>query len=146
MTGANSCLSILPSDVLMGRCEPGGRGEGGGQSQRERARVFGAFSGVHTTLATGNWARPLPAVSASTVTSQSYSVYPTITAAFSSSVHCNPGYTALKHSPCMVQFNILFLFVFCFIVVFLCSSLFSECWLPAVITLVVERFFSSQNE
>lgn len=30
MTGANSCLSILLSDVLMGRCEPGPRKEGGG--------------------------------------------------------------------------------------------------------------------
>lgn len=28
MTGANSCLSILPSDVLMGRCEPGRQGKG----------------------------------------------------------------------------------------------------------------------
>lgn len=106
MTGANSCLSILLSDVLMGRCEPGPRKEGGGgwRSQRERAWVFGAFSGVLATLARGKWAWPLPAVSASTVTSQSYSVNPNITAPFSSSVHCDPGYTALKHSPCMVQF------------------------------------------
>lgn len=58
--GASSCLSILPSDVLMRRCEPGGRGGGwgcnggagvgGGQSQRERARVYGTFSGVRTNL------------------------------------------------------------------------------------------------
>lgn len=107
MTGANSCLSILPSDVLMGRCEPGGL-KGGGYLLREYARVFGAFSGVHTTLATGNWARPSPTVSASTVTSQSYSVNPIITVAFLSSVHCNPGYTALNHSPCMVQFLFVF--------------------------------------
>lgn len=62
------------------------------------------FSGVHAPLERRNWAQPLPAVSASTVTTQSYFVNPNITSAFSSAVHCNPGYTALKHSPCMVQF------------------------------------------
>lgn len=118
---------------MWARRSGGGRG---GQSQRERARVFGAFSGLHTTLATGNWARPLPAVSASTVTSQSYSVNPVVTAAFSSSVHCYPGYTALKHSPLHgTVLTLCFLFVFCSIVAFSCSLLFSECWLPAVIRL-----------
>lgn len=57
-------------------------GGGGGASQRESARVFGAFSGVHATLATGNGARPLPAASACTVTIQSYSVRPIITSFF----------------------------------------------------------------
>lgn len=69
-----------------------GRGVKGGQLQWEHAWVCGTFSGVHTNLGTANWARPLPAVSARTVTSQSYSVYPIITAAFPSSVHCNTGY------------------------------------------------------
>lgn len=101
-------------------------------------RVFWGFTPL---LQAGNWARPLPAVSASTVTRQSYSVYPIITAAApSSSVHCNPGYTALKHSPCMVQFlTFLFLFVFCFYCSFFFCSLFSECWLPAVICLLLKK-------
>lgn len=77
------------------------RGDG---RSRSALWVFGEFSGVLATLARGKWAWPLPAVSASTVTSQSYSVNPNITAPFSSSVLCDPGYTALKHSPCMVQF------------------------------------------
>lgn len=85
-------------------------------------RVFWGFTPL---LQAGNWARPLPAVSASTVTRQSYSVYPIITAAApSSSVHCNPGYTALKHSPCMVQF---LTFLFCLFSVFIVAFSFVHC-------------------
>lgn len=42
MMGANSCLSILPSDVLMGRCEPG-RPAGG----RGGTVIAGACSGTY---------------------------------------------------------------------------------------------------
>lgn len=83
-----------------------------GQSQREHARVLGAFSGVHTTLATGNWAWPSPAVSASTVTSQSYSVNYS-SPQISQAPFIVTQDTLLWNTPrAWYSFNILFLFVF----------------------------------
>lgn len=43
MMGANSCLSILPSDVLMGRCEPSGQA---GEGCKGGAVAVGACLGV----------------------------------------------------------------------------------------------------
>lgn len=125
MTGANSCLSILPSDVLMGRREPSGckRRKGWGTI----AVCWGFRQSIFTTLATGIWPSQVgQSVSASTVTSQSYSVNSLITAVFSSSVYCNPGHSAL-HSPCMVQIQLMF-FLFCYFI-----HCCSECWVPAII-------------
>lgn len=71
-------------------------------------------------------ARPLPAAGAITVTSQSYSVNPPVTAAHSSSAQSDPGHTQTlpMHG---TSFNILFLF--CCIVVLL---FIVGCWLPAL--------------
>lgn len=109
MTGANSCLSILPSDVLMGRCEPGGRrggrGEVGGNSRS--GSVLGCserFLGFTPLLQqeTGHGrcqqsvlARSLASLTLFTQSPPQLSRAPSIV---------NPGYTAFKHSPCMVQF------------------------------------------
>ncbi|MED6232091.1 hypothetical protein ILYODFUR_003799 [Ilyodon furcidens] len=93
----------------MGRCEPSPRAakrvreteaKGGGVGGRGLGLgCLEGFTGVKATLARANHARPLPAVSACTVTSQSYSVNPNIPVAFSSSVHCNPRYTAFETLP-----------------------------------------------
>lgn len=103
---------------------------------------------VHNAFARSNWARPWPAVSASTVTRQSYSVNAVVTAAFLiSSVLCDPGYTALKHSPCMVQFEHLAfvcLFVFFLVVMWLCPLLFSECWLTIAYMFKKRVYFFSE--
>lgn len=108
-----------------------------GHSQRERALVFGAFSGLHTTLAMRNWARPLPAVSASTVTSQSYSVNPAINRSLPQlrpllhKVHC------FESTP-----RAWYTFDLCFYFLFYCSFLFTAVpWMSVSCsrTLVVKK-------
>lgn len=151
MTGANSCLSILPSDVLMGRCEPGGRGEGrrgGGSRSGSVLGCLESFLGFAPLLQqeTGHGrcqqsvlARSLASLTLFTQSSPQLSRAPSIV------THD----TLLWNTPrAWYSFDILFLFVFCFIVAlffFHCRSL-NVGYLQSYACGWKGNFFSSQNE
>lgn len=140
--GANSCLSILPSDVLMGRCEPSGRG--GGDSRNGSVlwctECFLGFTPLlqqetrHGRCQQSVLARSLSSLTLFTQSSQQLSQAPSIVTQD----------TLLWNTPrAWNSFNILFFVCFLFYCSFFCSLLFSECWLPAVHMLVVEKEISS---
>lgn len=116
MTGANSCLSILPSDVLMGRREPSGCKRRKGGVQLQCAGVFGrAFlphslqgSGRHKSVSQSVLVRSLASLTLLTHSSLQFSqALSTVT---QDTLLCTP-HAWYRFNSCFFFFVILFIVV-----------------------------------
>lgn len=136
MKGANSCLSILPTDVLKGRCEPVVGGEGA--MGRALKPTLGAWNvivavvdlvflqGFTPIQETEKWGRPLPAACACAVTSQSYSVHPVIPTSFSSPAQHYPllWNASPMHGTILLLLFVLLYFVWSNVVLWVLTTFF----------------------